>query len=107
MLSPIDLLVIINSIVLLLGGFMTVLAYRAYQRTLDSGLGALALGIGLITIGTAVGGILHQVFEMELLAGVIVQNLGVATGFVILIYSLLVPAHIDSPIAQIEHELTE
>lgn len=97
MLSPIALLTLINISVLLLGGFMTLLAYRAYQRTMESRLGALALGMALITTGTVVGGILHQVFEMELIAGVIVQNLGVTAGFLILIYSLLSPTQTRRP----------
>lgn len=95
MLSPISLLVIINSVVLLLGGMVTVLAYRAYRRTLVSGLGALALGIGLITVGTAVGGVLYLVFEMRLIAGIIVQNLGVSLGFSVIIYSLVVSTRTD------------
>ena len=97
MLSPIGLLIIVNTVVLVLGAIMTGLAYRAYRRSMDSSLGALSLGIGLVTIGTAVGGMLHQVFEMELIAGILVQNLSIAAGFLILIYSLFIPAHIDGP----------
>ena len=97
MLSPIGLLIIVNTVVLVLGAIMAGLAYRAYRRSRDSSLGALALGIGLVTIGTAVGGMLHQVFEMELIAGILVQNVSIAAGFFILIYSLFIPTHVDGP----------
>lgn len=96
MISPLDLLIIINIGVLVLGAILTVLAYRAYLRTMDSGLGALAFGIGLITIGAAVGGILHQVFDMELIAGVLVQNLSIIAGLVLFCYAVFIPNQPDS-----------
>lgn len=98
MLSPFALLLIINTITLVLGGIVTVMAYRAYRRTGTPSLRALSVGIGMITFGTAVGGLLHQVFEMELIAGIIVQNLCITVGFAWLVYSLWLPTELQEQI---------
>ncbi len=91
MVSPVTLIILANSATLVLGGAITVMAFRAFQRTNALALRALSIGIGFITAGTAIGGLLHQLFEMELIAAILLQNLCITAGFAVLVYSLWLP----------------
>ncbi|MFB6135447.1 MAG: hypothetical protein ABEJ04_01685 [Halobacteriaceae archaeon] len=82
------LVVVANAVVLVLGGVVTHLAYRAYRRTGTRELRALGAGFGLITLGLLAGGGLHQVVGADVLAGVAVQSAATAVGFGLVIYSL-------------------
>lgn len=77
-----------NTVTLLLGGLITYLAWRAYRRTEARALRALSIGIGLVTMGMVIGGLLHQFTGTELLTAVAIQSVFVATGFSVLAYSL-------------------
>jgi len=70
------------------GGILTWLSYRAFLRTRAPAMRALAAGIGLVTVGALLGGVVHQVLELSMLAGVAVQGVFSAAGFVVLTYSL-------------------
>lgn len=89
---PIDslsmVIVIANSVTLLAGGFVTVMAWRAYLRTGTTALAALTIGLGLVTVGTLIGGTLHQLLTTDLLTGIAVQSVFTAVGFLVLVYSL-------------------
>lgn len=78
-----------NLITLVFGGAITGLGWRAYRRTGSHALRALAIGIGLVTLGTAVGGSLHQMVGTDVVTAVAVQSVFVAVGFVVLAYSLM------------------
>ena len=78
-----------NTVTLLVGGTVTLLAYRAYRRTGSTSLRALTVGLGSITAGTLLGGALHQSGLAPLLVGVTVQSLFIALGFLLLGWSLL------------------
>ncbi|WP_255151701.1 DUF7521 family protein [Halorarius halobius] len=84
------LLVVTNAVVLVLGGLVTHLTYRAYRRTGGEVLGSLALGFGLLTAGFLVGGGVHQLLGADLVAGVLAQSLLTALGFGFIVYSLYV-----------------
>ncbi|WP_255198271.1 DUF7521 family protein [Halorarius litoreus] len=84
------LVVLVNAVVLVLGGLVTHLAYRAYRRTHGRELGLFTLGFGLLTLGFAVGGTLHQLLGADLLTGVLAQSLLSALGLATLVYSLYV-----------------
>lgn len=99
MVTPVTLLIIANTATLLLGGGITIMAFRAFRRTKAPALRALSIGIGLITAGTAVGGALHQLFEMDLIAAILIQNLCITLGFAALAYSLWLPAELRSRIS--------
>ncbi len=70
------------------GGALTFLALRAYRRTRSNALRALAVGIGLLTGGALVGGVLHQFIGLSLGLSVTVQSVCTAVGFAIMTYSL-------------------
>lgn len=77
-----------NVATLVLGGAITALAWRAYRRTGSQALFSLSLGIGLVTLGTAIGGLLHQLTPYNLLTAVAIQSVFVACGFAVLGFSL-------------------
>ena len=83
-------IVVANTVTLLFGTFVTALAFRAYRRTGSKSLRLLGLGLGLVTFGTLVGGLLHQVTSASLLASIAVYSVFTAVGFVTLSYSLYV-----------------
>lgn len=86
---PIEPFVVaMNTVTLLCGGFVTVLAVRAYRRTGSQSLGALALGLGFVTIGALVAGVLHQLFGVDFATGVTIQSFFTAIGFGVMAYSL-------------------
>lgn len=78
-----------NTVTLVVGGFVTLLAYRAHRRTGSRSLRALTVGLGCITVGTLLGGLLHQSGVAPLLVGVTVQSGFTALGFLLLAWSLL------------------
>lgn len=77
-----------NAVTLVLGGAIAYLGWRAYRRTEAGALRALAVGIGLVAVGTAAGGLLHQFTDAQLTTAVAIQSVFVAIGFAILAYSL-------------------
>lgn len=77
-----------NAITLILGGMIATLGWRAYRRTGSPALRALAAGIGLVTVGTAIGGSLHQFTSTDLITAVAIQSVFVACGFAVMAYSL-------------------
>ncbi|XVH31620.1 DUF7521 family protein [Haloferacaceae archaeon DSL9] len=81
-------LVVIQTTILILGGSITYFAHKAYRRTRDPALRALAIGFGLVTAGALLGGIIHQVFNVTLTAGVVVSSFLMACGFAVITYSL-------------------
>lgn len=89
------LVVVASAVVLTLGGVITHLAYRAYRRTQSPVMRTFAAGFGLVTLGLLFGGGLHQLFGLDLLAGLFVQRLLTVAGFGLLVYSLY--AHVDDP----------
>lgn len=78
-----------NTVTLLIGGSVTLVALRAHRRTGSRSLWALTVGLGCITAGTLLGGLLHQSGLAPLLVGVTVQSVFTALGFLLLGWSLL------------------
>lgn len=84
------LVALVNAVVLVLGGLITYLAYRAYRRTRGYALRPFTLGFALLTLGFLVGGGLHQLLGADLLTGVLAQSVLTAAGLATLVYSLYV-----------------
>lgn len=85
-----------NTITLVFGTAITGYAYRAYLRTRSHALKALAIGFGLVTIGTLLSGVLHQFASVSLLFSTAIQSVFTAVGLVVLAYSLQSSATGDS-----------
>jgi len=82
------IIVIANTVTLVFGGTISLLAHRAAARTGSSALRSLSVGLGLVTVGTLLGGGLHQLLGAGLLTSLAVQSVFTAIGFVALAYSL-------------------
>jgi hypothetical protein len=76
--------------ILLLGGSITYYAASAYRRTGDESLRALAVGFGVVTFGSLLGGILDQTLGVSLGVGVAVNSVLTAAGFAFILYSLFI-----------------
>lgn len=79
---------VVKSVILLLGGAITVVAYRAYQRTGDPSLGLLGAGFGVITLGALISGAANQFFAVPFKTGILVNSIFLAIGLAIIMYSL-------------------
>lgn len=91
------LLAATKTVTLLFGGTITYLSYRAYRRTGSPALRALTLGIGMVTSGVILGGILHKIVGLPLELSVSIQSVFTAAGFAVLTYSLYTKRHPSSP----------
>jgi hypothetical protein len=85
-------LVAAKAATLVFGGALVALSYKAYRRTGSRALRTLAVGIGLLTAGAALGGVLHQVVGLGLESSVSVQSVFTAVGFAVMTYSLFTDA---------------
>lgn len=83
-------IIIAKLVVLVLGGVITHLAYRAFRRTGATALKLFAIGFGVITVGALIGGGIDQFSGFGLAVGVLVQSSLTAVGFGVLAYSLYV-----------------
>lgn len=81
---------IVKTLILVVGGSVTYLAYRAYQRTRDESLRLLAVGFGLIVVGVLFGGFTFEILMVDIGVGVLIESLFVLAGLSIIAYSLRV-----------------
>lgn len=75
-------------LVMLLGFVVAYKAYEGYRRHRSSAMFYLAIGFALISIGTAIEGLLFEVFEMDIYLAGAIQMLVAAAGMVTILYSL-------------------
>lgn len=80
--------VIANALVLVLGGIVTLIIYRAYRRTDWRVLRELSIGFGLVTFGALLGGGVHLLFGGTFVDAVAIQSTVTAMGFAFIVYSL-------------------
>jgi uncharacterized membrane protein len=83
-----NLIVAVKTITLLMGALITYFAYRAYQRTEERALGALAVGFGIVTIGALLAGLADLVLGAPQLDALLVESALTAVGFAVILYSL-------------------
>jgi hypothetical protein len=79
---------VIKSVILLLGGGVTYIAFKAYRRTGENSLRVLGVGFGVITLGALLTGVANQFFDVSLEVGVLINSVFVALGLAIIMYSL-------------------
>lgn len=77
-----------KAIVLVLGGLITHLAYKAYRRRGSPELRWFSVGFGIITLGAFLGGVLDLVIGVRLATGVFVESILLALGFAVLAHAL-------------------
>lgn len=81
-------LVALKTITLVIGGLITLFAYRAYRRTGAKPIGALAVGFGLVTLGTLLAGAAHQAIGVEVEVALLTESTLITVGFAVILYSL-------------------
>lgn len=82
------LLVVAKIIALVLGGIVSVLAYRAYKQTRISGLQYFAAGLAVITIGTVLVGAFHHLGGASITTGMLLETVIIAAGFAVMVVGL-------------------
>jgi len=81
---------VVKTLILVIGGVVTYLAFSAYRRTYDRSLAFLAVGFGLIVVGVALAGITFEILGVALGVGVLIESLFVLVGLSIIALSLQV-----------------
>ncbi|WP_434529943.1 DUF7521 family protein (plasmid) [Haloarcula sp. NS06] len=79
---------VVKFVILLLGGGITYIAFKAYQRTDEDSLRVLGIGFGVITLGALLTGVANQFFSVSLETGVLANSVFVAVGLAVIMYSL-------------------
>ncbi len=75
-------------IALLLGAYIVYLAYRGYRRNASKPRLYVALGFGLITLGTLLEGVLFVIVQSDILTATATGTVVTAIGFLVMIYSI-------------------
>lgn len=73
---------------LLFGGLITFFAARAYRKTGARPLGLLALGFGVVTLGSLLAGAVDLLLAFDRQTALVVESALVAVGFGVIAYSL-------------------
>ncbi|MFC4451984.1 DUF7521 family protein [Halorussus aquaticus] len=81
-------IVVVKFVILLLGGGITYIAFKAYRRTGEDSLRVLGIGFGVITLGALLTGVANQFFSVSLARGVLINSVFVAFGLAVIMYSL-------------------
>ncbi|WP_049893526.1 DUF7521 family protein [Halogranum rubrum] len=81
-------IVVAKTGILILGGLITLISYRAYRRTGASALQFLAIGFGVVTFGSLLGGVLDQLLHIGLATSVLIESALTLVGFAVIFYSL-------------------
>ena len=81
---------VVKTLILIVGGAVTYLAFRAYRRTSDRSLGLLATGFGFIVVGVFLAGLTFELLGVTLGLGVLIESLFVLVGLSVIAYSLRV-----------------
>lgn len=79
---------LVKSVILLFGGAITYIAYKAYRRTGEQSLKMLSVGFGIITVGAFLTGAGNQFLSVSLELGVLINSVFVALGLGVIMYSL-------------------
>lgn len=82
------LVVVLKTVTLVLGGFITYLAARAARRTSADGLRYLAVGFGVVTLGSLLAGVADQFFTVASDTALVIEAGLTAVGFAIITLSL-------------------
>jgi len=75
-------------VVLVLGLLIATKAYRGYSRHGSGAMLYLAIGFALISVGTVIQGLLFEFVELDLFLAGAIQTVIVATGMLVVLYSL-------------------
>ena len=81
---------VVKTLILVVGGVVTYLAFSAYRRTYDRSLGFLSVGFGFIMVGVLLAGLTFELLSVSLGVGILIESLFVLIGLSIIALSLRV-----------------
>lgn len=81
-------LFVVKTLIVFSGGIVLYYATKAYRRSGDESLGYLAVGFGLVLVGSILGGLLYEFIGQPLIIGVVIESAFVLVGFLLIAYSL-------------------
>lgn len=81
--------IVLKTVTLGLGGLITYLAARAYQRTGEDGLLWLAVGFGIVTLGALLAGVVDLLLTVDKGAALTIESTLTTIGFAVIVYSLV------------------
>ncbi len=84
-------IMIVRLIVVLLGIIIVYLALKSYKKNTSTAMLALGLGFAIITASAVMEGILFEFFGFSLIDTHLIESLGIALGFSVIIYSIFGP----------------
>jgi hypothetical protein len=82
-------LTVVRAMVLVLGLATTTVAFRAYRRQGSRYLRDATLGLGIITAGVLVEGVLFRLASLDLTTVHLVESVAIGLGFLVLLSSFL------------------
>ncbi|MFB6133410.1 MAG: hypothetical protein ABEJ55_00285 [Halanaeroarchaeum sp.] len=88
-LTPI--IVALKTTTFILGGVITYFAYKAYRRTQSRSLQLLAVGFGIVTLGSMLAGVVDQFLSFSQNVGnvaLLIESSLTVVGFAVIVYSL-------------------
>jgi len=84
-----DLLLLASeAIIITLGGLLVYVSARAYRRGRSKSMLAMSLGFAVIVVGSVIEEVFLEVFRYQFLEAHTLENLTVAVGLMILVYSI-------------------
>lgn len=82
---------VVKTLVLVTGGTIAYLAYKAYRRTGDESLRLLGVGFGLVVAGVLLAGFTYEILMVSLGVGILLESVFVLVGLLVIAYSLRIP----------------
>ncbi|MFB6092582.1 MAG: hypothetical protein ABEK02_06190 [Haloquadratum sp.] len=81
-------IVAVKTGILILGGLITYFSLKAYRNTGARPLRAFAIGFGIVTLGSLLGGTFDFVLGVDLATGILIDAALTLVGFAVITYSL-------------------
>ena len=81
---------VVKTLILVVGGVVTYLAWSAYRRTCDRSLKFLSFGFAFVGIGVLIAGFTFEILGTDIGIGVLIEGLFILTGLSVIAYSLRV-----------------
>ncbi|MFB6093359.1 MAG: hypothetical protein ABEJ77_00255 [Halanaeroarchaeum sp.] len=83
-----SVIVALKSTTLILGGVITYFAYKASRRTHSRSLQLLAVGFGIVTLGSMVAGVVDLALSLGRDVALTIESSLTVVGFAVIVYSL-------------------
>ncbi len=84
-------IMVVRLVVVLLGALIVYLALKSHRKNKSSAMLLLALGFAIITASAVMEGVLFEFFRFNLFDTHLIESLGIALGFSIILYSIFGP----------------